>query len=50
MLTTIVDAIPGILGAALVLVVAYAIAKLVSKLVEELLVGIGFDSLPENWV
>jgi hypothetical protein len=48
MLTTIVDAIPGILGAALVLVVAYAIAKLVSKLVEELLVGIGFDSLPEK--
>ena len=48
MLTTIVDAIPGILGAALVLVVAYAIAKLVSKLVEELLTGIGFDSLPQK--
>jgi len=48
MLTTIVDAIPGIIAAALVLIVAYAIAKLVSKLVEELLTGIGFDSVPEK--
>ncbi|MFN2216230.1 MAG: mechanosensitive ion channel [Anaerolineales bacterium] len=48
MLTTIVDAIPGILSAALVLVVAYAIAKLVSKLVVELLANIGFDRLPEK--
>jgi len=48
MLTTIVDAIPGIIGAALVLIVAYAIAKLVSKLAEELLAGIGFDSVPEK--
>jgi small-conductance mechanosensitive channel len=48
MLTTIVDAIPGIISAALVLMVAYAIAKLVSKLVEELLAGIGFNSLPEK--
>jgi len=48
MLTTIVDAIPGIIGAALVLIVAYAIARLVSKLAEELLAGIGFDSVPEK--
>jgi len=48
MLTTIVDAIPGIIGAALVLIVAYAIARLVSKLAEELLTGIGFDSVPEK--
>jgi len=48
MLTTIVDAIPGIIGAALVLIVAYAIAKLVSKLAEELLAGIGFDNVPEK--
>jgi small-conductance mechanosensitive channel len=48
MLTTIVDAIPGILGAALVLVVSYVIARLVSNLVEELLTGIGFDSIPEK--
>ena len=48
MLTTIVDAIPGIIGAALVLVVAYAIARLISNLVEELLTGIGFDSVPEK--
>jgi hypothetical protein len=48
MLITIVDAIPGIIGAALVLIVAYAIARLVSKLVEDLLAGIGFDRLPEK--
>jgi len=48
MLTTIVDAIPGIIGAALVLIITYAIAKLVSKLAEELLSGIGFDSVPEK--
>jgi len=48
MLTTIVDAIPGIIGAALVLIITYAIAKLVSKLAEELLAGIGFDSVPEK--
>jgi len=48
MLTTIVDTIPGIIGAALVLVVAYAIARLVANLVEELLSGIGFDGVPEK--
>jgi hypothetical protein len=48
MLTTIVDAIPGIIGAALVLIIAYAIARLVSKLVEDLLTGIGFDRVPEK--
>ena len=48
MLTTIVDAIPGIISAALVLMVAYAIARLVSKLVQELLAGIGFDNLPQK--
>jgi small-conductance mechanosensitive channel len=48
MLTTIVDAIPGIIGAALVLVISYVIAKLVSKLVEELLSSVGFDSVPEK--
>jgi len=48
MLTTIVDAIPGIIGAALVLIVSYAIARLVSKLAEELLAGVGFDSVPEK--
>ena len=30
------------------MIVAYAIAKLVSKLVEDLLLGIGFDSVPEK--
>lgn len=48
MLTAIVDAIPEFINSALVLIVAYAIAKLVSKLAEELLVVIGFDSFPEK--
>lgn len=49
MLTTIVDAIPGALGAALVLVVSYVIVRLVSNLVEELLAGIGLTACPKNW-
>ena len=36
MLTTIVDAIPGVLGAVFVIIISYAVAKLVSYLVEEL--------------
>jgi hypothetical protein len=46
MLNQIVTAIPNLIGAALVLVVTYAIARLVADLVKELLSGIGFDTLP----
>jgi small-conductance mechanosensitive channel len=48
MLTTIADAIPGIIAAALVLVISYAIARLVAGLVSEFLAGIGFDTIPEK--
>ena len=48
MLTTIVDAIPGILGATLVLLVSYYIARLVAGLIADLLQGVGFDNVPER--
>ena len=46
MLNTIVNIIPSILGAAVVLIVAYAIARVVGNLVADLLASVGFDSLP----
>ena len=39
-------AIPGVIGAALVIAVAYFVGKLVAQLVTGLLAGIGFDRLP----
>ncbi len=46
MLTVILEAIPAFIGAVLVLVIAYYIAKLVSQLVVELLTSFGFDNWP----
>ena len=43
MLDQILTAIPNIFGAALVLVVAYVVAKIVAGLITNLLAGIGFD-------
>jgi hypothetical protein len=48
MLTTIIDVIPNLIGATLVLVVSYAIARLVANLLKDLLSGIGLDGLPEK--
>lgn len=48
MLNTILSAIPNLLGAALVLVVSYAVARLVSNLAGDLLAGIGLNSVPEK--
>ena len=48
MLSTIINVIPNLIGAALLLIVAYAIAKLVANLVRDLLGGIGFDTIPEK--
>lgn len=48
MLTIILEAIPAFIGAVLVLVIAYYIARLVSQLVVELLTGLGFDKWPKN--
>ncbi len=48
MLTTIINVIPNLIGAALLLIVAYAVAKLVANLVRDLLGGLGFDTIPEK--
>jgi Mechanosensitive ion channel, conserved TM helix len=42
----IVDAIPGLIGAVLLLVVAYAVARVVGGLVGDVLSTVGFDRLP----
>jgi hypothetical protein len=47
MLTTVMNAIPVLFGAALVLIVAYFAGRLVSILATNLLTGIGFDRVPE---
>lgn len=46
MLTTIMNAIPSIFAAALVLVIAYIVGRLVKGLVTNILSGIGFNNLP----
>ena len=46
MLGQILDAIPGLFAAALLLTLAYFVGKLVSELISNLLVGAGFDNLP----
>lgn len=46
MLTTILDAVPGVIGAALVLIVSYYIARLVASLISDLLAGVGVNEIP----
>ncbi|MEM7208016.1 MAG: mechanosensitive ion channel [Pseudomonadota bacterium] len=46
MLTLMIGSIPDIFGAAIILVITYFVAQLISDLVSSLLMGIGFDSLP----
>jgi hypothetical protein len=48
MLTTIINVIPNLIGAALLLIIAYAVARLVANLVRDLLGGLGFDTIPEK--
>jgi hypothetical protein len=45
MLTSILNAIPAIFGALLLLVIAYFVARLVGSLVSNLLAGVGFNRL-----
>jgi hypothetical protein len=45
MLTRILEAIPAIFGAVLILVVAYVVARIVSTLVANLLAGVGFNNV-----
>lgn len=46
MLNTIINAIPAVFGAGLVLTISYYIARLVARLVVDLLAGVGFDDMP----
>jgi hypothetical protein len=48
MLNTMMSAIPDIFAAAIILGIAFAISRLVSQLVANLLGGLGFDALPEK--
>lgn len=48
MLSTIINVIPNLIGAALVLIIAYYIGRLVTNLVTDLLSGIGLDTVPEK--
>ena len=48
MLTSILDAIPNIFGAAIILGLAYLVGKLVSGLIVDVLSGLGVDGWPEK--
>ena len=48
MLARILAAVPSILVAAVILIVGYALARFLKKLVQNFLGGIGFDQLPEK--
>ena len=49
MLTILLEAIPAVFGAALILAIAYFVARLVSDLVANLLTGVGFNKVL-TWV
>jgi hypothetical protein len=53
LLAQIINIIPGLIGAALLLVVTYAIARIIADLVKGLLSTVGFNTVPEklglNW-
>ena len=46
MLSKFINVIPNLIGAALILVVAYYIGRLVANLIRDLLSGIGLDTVP----
>lgn len=48
MLQTLLETIPALLGAAIILTIAYFAGKLAANMVAGLLAGIGFDSLPNK--
>ena len=48
MLQEIMNAIPHIIAAALILIIAYVVAKFVANLVTDLVAGTGIDALPEK--
>ena len=48
MLTQIIEFIPGLLGAIVIMILAYYIGRMIANLVTELLTNVGFDALPEK--
>jgi hypothetical protein len=48
MLSTVINVIPNVIGAALVLIIAYYVGRLVANLLRDLLSGIGLDTVPEK--
>lgn len=48
MLSTFINVIPNLIGAALILIVAYYIGRLIANLIRDLLSGIGLDTVPEK--
>lgn len=48
MLSVILDTIPGLLAAAIILVITWYVAKFGAEIVTRLLNGIGFDTLPQR--
>jgi len=46
MLTTLIDSLPSIFGAALVLVISFYIGRMIANLIVDLLRGVGFDDIP----
>ena len=48
MLSTFVNVIPNLIGALVILVVAYYLGRLVANLIRDLLAGIGVDTIPKK--
>lgn len=48
MLSNIMNAIPNIIAAVLILVIAYVVSRFVATLVSDVLVGTGVDTIPEK--
>ncbi len=48
MLSTFINVIPNLIGAALILVVAYYVGRLIANLIQDLWSGIGLDTVPEK--
>ena len=48
MLTRVLETVPAIIGAALILAIAYFAARIVARLATEFLAGVGIDQLPEK--
>lgn len=48
MLETFLNAIPGLFGAALLLIIAYFVARVIADIVADLLAGMGFNSLAQR--